>query len=139
MRDEMGAMKMELARMRAAAERQVAEVAYVKASAVNLEVRINDVELALASLKDGCAEKRRADRKAGCAGEHAEVERHERKRRKREETGNMGWVENAAAGGGHVLVAKDRVEKDGEAKGRKNDEACDIKAGLKAMRVREVA
>ncbi|CAI5971779.1 unnamed protein product [Closterium sp. NIES-64] len=98
MRGEIGAVKAELARVRAAAERQVAEVAYVKATAAHSKARINDVELALTAIKERPAEKSRAKREAGSAGEDVVEERREGKRRKREEAGeNEGGV---AAGAG---------------------------------------
>ncbi|CAI5977778.1 unnamed protein product [Closterium sp. NIES-65] len=82
----------------AAAERQVAEVAYVKATAAHSKARINDVELALTAIKERPAEKSRAKREAGSAGEDVVEERREGKRRKREEAGeNEGGV---AAGAG---------------------------------------
>ncbi|CAI7853930.1 unnamed protein product [Closterium sp. NIES-54] len=89
MRGDVGALKAELARWRAAVERQAAEVAYVTVTVAHSEARINDVELALAALKDGGAGRSRTERRAaGSGGEHEGPERrHEGKKRKREAAG----------------------------------------------------
>ncbi|CAI5489067.1 unnamed protein product [Closterium sp. Naga37s-1] len=137
MRGEMGALKAELAQLKEAAERHAAEVADVKATAA----RINDLELALAALKDGRAEKSRADRSEGSAGEHAEAERHEGKRRKRDEACKEEEMADAAVGvgpppftdGGAVVEKRDEAEEDGEAKGRKNHGARDTKTDLQRL------
>ncbi|CAI5486106.1 unnamed protein product [Closterium sp. Naga37s-1] len=128
MRGEMGALKAELARMRAAAERQAAEVAYVKATAAHSEARINDVELALAARKDG---------KAGGEGVHAGAERREGKRRKSNEVGDKGGMEDALiSNGGAVVEKRDEADRDGEANGRENGAACDTEAKLQGIRAR---
>ncbi|CAI5499449.1 unnamed protein product [Closterium sp. Naga37s-1] len=137
MRGEMGALKAELAQLKEAAEQHAAEVADVKATAA----RINDLELALAALKDGRAEKNSADRSEGSAGEHAEAERHEGKRRKRDEACKEEEMADAAVGvgpplftdGGAVVEKRDEAEKDGEAKGRKNHGARDTKSDLQRL------
>ncbi|CAI7798227.1 unnamed protein product [Closterium sp. NIES-54] len=124
MRGEMGALKAELAQLKEAAEHHAAEVEDVKATAA----RINDVELALAAIKDGRGEKSRAECSEGSAGEHAEAERREGKRRKREEACKQEEMADAAVGvgpplftdGGAVVEKRDEAEEDGEAKGRKN-------------------
>ncbi|CAI5476440.1 unnamed protein product [Closterium sp. Yama58-4] len=141
---EMGPVKAELARMRGAAERQAAEVAYVKATVAHSEARINDAELALAAIKDGRAEKSRAERNEGSGEEHAGEERREGKRRKRDEAGEKGGMAGAAAGAGRALIAnggeavikRNEAEKGGEAPGRKNGVACDTKAELQTLRAR---
>ncbi|CAI5977814.1 unnamed protein product [Closterium sp. NIES-65] len=92
MRGEMGAVKAELARMRAAAERQAAEVAYVKATAAHSEACINDVELALTAL--------RAE-----AGEHAEAERRDGKKRKRDDACKEEEMVDAPSGAVPALIA----------------------------------
>ncbi|CAI7858439.1 unnamed protein product [Closterium sp. NIES-54] len=142
MRGEMGAVKAELARVKAAAERQAAEVAYVKATAAHSEARINDVELALAAIKERPAEKSRAEREAGSAGEDAGEERREGKRRKIEEAGQNG--EGVAAGAGQALIAvsgalvekKDEAERKDGAEGGENVAGCDTSAELKGLRKR---
>ncbi|CAI5488935.1 unnamed protein product [Closterium sp. Naga37s-1] len=142
MRGEIGAVKAELARVRAAAERQAAEVAYVKATAAHSKARINDVELALAAIKERPAEKSCAEREAGSAGEDVVEERREGKRRKREEAGeNEGGV---VAGAGLALVAiggahvekKDEAEMKCGPEGGENVAACDSGAELKGLRTR---
>ncbi|CAI5506356.1 unnamed protein product [Closterium sp. Naga37s-1] len=122
MRGEMGALKAELARMRAAAERQAAEVAYVKATAAPSEARINDVELALAALKDGRAEKNRDERKEGTAGEHAGAERREEKRRKRDEAGKEEEMVDAPLGVCPLIAVGGAPEGKGDAAEREGDE-----------------
>ncbi|CAI5488930.1 unnamed protein product [Closterium sp. Naga37s-1] len=140
MRGEVGALKAELARMRAAAERQAAEVAYVKATAEHSEARINDVELALAAIKDGRrAEKMCEDREEDSAG----------KRRKREDAGKEEMAD-APAGAGRVLAAagdvpeaeRDKAEREeGEAEEEENgaeneqpeDEVQALRARVEAL------
>ncbi|CAI5971769.1 unnamed protein product [Closterium sp. NIES-64] len=140
MRGEVGALKAELARMRAAAERQAAEVAYVKATAAHSEARINDVELALAAIKDGRrAEKMCEDREEDSAG----------KRRKREDAGKEEMAD-APAGAGRVLAAagdvpeaeRDKAEREeGEAEEEENgaeneqpeDEVQALRARVEAL------
>ncbi|CAI5511128.1 unnamed protein product [Closterium sp. Naga37s-1] len=123
MRGEMGALKAELARMR--------EVAYVKATAAHSDARINDVELALAALKDGRAEKNRDERKEGSAGEHARAERREEKRRKRDDAEAGKEVEMADAPsvvrplialGGAPEGKGDAAEREGDELEEENDE-----------------
>ncbi|CAI5499465.1 unnamed protein product [Closterium sp. Naga37s-1] len=133
LRGEMGALKAEIARMRAAAERQAAEVAYVKATEAHSEARINDVELALAAIKDGQAEKSREGRNEGSGGEGEGTERREGKRRKREEVGEKVGV---IAAGGAPEGKRDAEEREGEAQGVGNGAACDTKAELKGLRER---
>ncbi|CAI5499448.1 unnamed protein product, partial [Closterium sp. Naga37s-1] len=126
MRGEMGALKAELARMRGAAERQAAEVAYVKATAAHSEARINDVELALAAIKDGRAEKR----KEGSGEGQAAAERREGKRRKREERGEEEDMADVPGVDGLALVVagrapegkRDEAERDGDAKEKEEEE-----------------
>ncbi|CAI5499458.1 unnamed protein product [Closterium sp. Naga37s-1] len=139
-RGEMGALKAELARMRAAAERQAAEVAYVKATAAHSEARINDVELALAAFKEGPAEKIRAEREAGSAGEHAEAERREGKRRKRNEACKQEEMEDAPAGAGLGPFAVggapggNRVEANRKGKAKEGDnELQGLRARVEAL------
>ncbi|CAI7798229.1 unnamed protein product [Closterium sp. NIES-54] len=138
MRGEMGALKAELVRMKAAAERQAAEVAYVKATAAHSEARINDVELALAAIKAGQAEKMREDREEDSAG----------KRRKREDAGKEEMAD-APAGAGRALVTagdvpeaeRDKAEREeGEAEEEENgaenepeDEVQNLRARVEAL------
>ncbi|CAI5929648.1 unnamed protein product [Closterium sp. NIES-65] len=140
----MGTHKAELAQWRALAERQVAEVAYVKATAAHSEARINDLELALAALKDGGAGRSRDERKEGSAGKHEGPERRrEGKKRKREATGKKEGLVDAA---GHALVATggvlpvetgNEVERQAAAQGVGNSSAtCDTEAELKGLRTR---
>ncbi|CAI7833145.1 unnamed protein product [Closterium sp. NIES-54] len=126
--------------MRAAAERQAAEVAYVKATAAHSEARINDVELALAAIKEGPAEKIRAEREAGSAGEHAEAERREGKRRKRNEACKQEEMEDAPAGAGLGPFAVggapggNRVEANRKVKAKEGDnELQGLRARVEAL------
>ncbi|CAI5493459.1 unnamed protein product [Closterium sp. Naga37s-1] len=143
MRGEMGALKAELAQWRAAAERQAAEVAYVKATVSHSEARINDVELALAALKDSGAGSIRNERRGGSAGEHEGPERRrEGKKRKREAVGkNEGLVDAArhaltAAGGALPVETMNEVERQGGAQGVGNTAACNTDGELKGLRTR---
>ncbi|CAI5488860.1 unnamed protein product [Closterium sp. Naga37s-1] len=123
------ALKAEIALMKAAAERQAAEVAHVRATAAHAEARMNDVELAVAEGK-GAREKVRAERSqaGGSAGGHGGAETPEGKRRKLEETGKAEEMEHAAAGGGALIA--NRGASDG-----KQAEA-EWKAGLLGLRTR---
>ncbi|CAI5499455.1 unnamed protein product [Closterium sp. Naga37s-1] len=130
-RGEMGALKAELARMRAAAERQAAEVAYVKATAAHSEARINDVELALAAL--------RAE-----AGEHAEAERRDGKKRKRDEACKEEAMADAPSGAVPALIAvgrapegqRDAAERVGDTNEGESGVAGDPEDELKELRAR---
>ncbi|CAI5459719.1 unnamed protein product [Closterium sp. Yama58-4] len=117
-----GRVKAEIARMRAAAERHAAELAYVRATAAHTEARMNEVELAVAEWKSA-QEKARAEMDR--AEDGAGAEKPEEKKRKREEAGKAEEMEYAAAVGGGALFAN-RVASDG-----KCDEG-DIKAAMSA-------
>ncbi|CAI5488874.1 unnamed protein product [Closterium sp. Naga37s-1] len=107
--DAVGTLKAEIARMRAAAERQAAEVAYVRATAAHTEARMNEVELAVAEWKSA-REKARAEMER--AEEVAGAGTPEGKKRKRDEAGKAEEMAHAAAGG-CALIAN-RVACDGE-------------------------
>ncbi|CAI7859384.1 unnamed protein product [Closterium sp. NIES-54] len=113
--DAAGALKAEMARIKAAAERQAAEVAYVRAIAAHAEERTNDLELAVAEGKSARekarAEKVRAEER-GCA------ETPEGKRRKLDEAGKAEGVASAAAGG-RALVANR-----GASDGKRDESRC---------------
>ncbi|CAI5476429.1 unnamed protein product [Closterium sp. Yama58-4] len=130
MRGEMAALRTELARLRETAERQAAEVAYVKATAAHSEARINEVELALAAIKDERkAEKSRAEREESSGREDAEAERREGKRRKREEGGDKGGMADGLSASDNLLEEqRDEAERDGEAYGQKNGSSCDTES-----------
>ncbi|CAI5499514.1 unnamed protein product [Closterium sp. Naga37s-1] len=129
-----GALKAEIARMKAAAERQAAEVAYVRATAAHAEARVNELELAVAEWKstreNERAEQGRAGRSqaGGSAGAQAGAETPEGKRRKLDEAGKAEEMAHAAAGG-CALVAT-RGASDGKQDG------AEWKAGLSGLRTR---
>ncbi|CAI5489093.1 unnamed protein product [Closterium sp. Naga37s-1] len=127
-------------RTRAAAERQAAEVAYVKATAAHSEARINDVELALAAIKEGQAKKIRAEREAGSAGEYADAERREGKKRKRNEACKQEEMEDAPAGAGlgpfavGGALGGNRVEANRKGKAKEEDnELQGLRARVEAL------
>ncbi|CAI5489070.1 unnamed protein product [Closterium sp. Naga37s-1] len=146
--DAMAALKREMDDMRRA---MAAEVAYVKATAAHSEARINDVELALATIKDGRAEKMREERNEGSGG----------KRRKRDESpGKEGRMAAPAAGtepkltvGGSAAEGKgDKVESEKatesenaaeseseEEWGANGEEDFDVEAELQELCYRVVA
>ncbi|CAI5488873.1 unnamed protein product [Closterium sp. Naga37s-1] len=99
--DAVGALKAEIARMRAAAERQAAEVAYVRATAAHTEARMNDVELAVAEGKSA-REKERAERNQAGGAEVPEG-----KKRKRDEAVKAEGLALAAAGGCALIADRD--------------------------------
>ncbi|CAI5488859.1 unnamed protein product [Closterium sp. Naga37s-1] len=99
--DAVGALKAEIARMRAAAERQAAEVAYVRATAAHTEARMNDVELAVAEGKSAW-EKERAERNQAGGAEVPEG-----KKRKRDEAVKAEGLALAAAGGCALIADRD--------------------------------
>ncbi|CAI5499474.1 unnamed protein product [Closterium sp. Naga37s-1] len=119
MQRDMGALKAELARMRGAAEQHAAEVAEVKATAAHSEARINDVELALAAIKDGKVGERRDERDEGGAG----------KRRKREESPGKEGVMAGAAEGKQIEVESESEEE----WGANGEEEFDTEAELQEL------
>ncbi|CAI6008847.1 unnamed protein product [Closterium sp. NIES-65] len=89
------------------------------------------VELALAALKDGRAEKNLDERKEASAGEHARAERREKKRRKRDDAEAGKEVEMAdspsvvrplIALGGAPEGKGDAAEREGDELEEENDE-----------------
>ncbi|CAI5976339.1 unnamed protein product [Closterium sp. NIES-64] len=114
--DAVGVLKAEIARMRAAAERQAAEVAYVRSTAAHTEARMNEVELAVvewkSARKKARAEMERAEEVAGAGTP-------EGKKRKRDEAGKAEEMAHAAAGGCALIanpVACDGECDEGETK-----------------------
>ncbi|CAI5459726.1 unnamed protein product [Closterium sp. Yama58-4] len=99
-------VKAEIARVRAAAERQTAEVAYVRAMASHTEERTNNLEVAVAEGKNAQKKVRAEERSQpeGGAGAQAGAEMPEGKRRKLDEAGKAEGVTSAAAGG-RALIA----------------------------------
>ncbi|CAI5537651.1 unnamed protein product [Closterium sp. Naga37s-1] len=123
--------------MRAEAQRQAAEVAYVKGAAVCTEGHINDVKLELAALKAGAADKSRGEREESSAEEHAGAER-----RKREGSlGKEGEVACAAAGIDSKLTTAcsgseekgEEEERESEEEWEANGEAVDTEAELQEV------
>ncbi|CAI7873627.1 unnamed protein product [Closterium sp. NIES-53] len=110
---------------------EAAEVAYVKATAAHSEARINDVELALAAL--------RAE-----AGEHAEAERRDGKKRKRDEACEEEEMADAPSGAVPALIAigrapegqRDAAERMGDANEGESGVAGDPEDELKELRAR---
>ncbi|CAI5488927.1 unnamed protein product [Closterium sp. Naga37s-1] len=134
------ALELEEVKAQAAAERQAAEVAYVKATAAHSEARINDVELALAAIKEGQAKKIRAEREAGSAGEYADAERREGKKRKRNEACKQEEMEDAPAGAGlgpfavGGALGGNRVEANRKGKAKEEDnELQGLRARVEAL------
>ncbi|CAI5459701.1 unnamed protein product [Closterium sp. Yama58-4] len=109
--------------VRALSKRQSAEIADVRATAAHIDARMNDVELAVAEWKDA-RETTRAERcnnNDGSAGQNADAERREGKKRKREVTRNRDELADSA---GAADDAEDD-DNDDAASDEKRDEGDD--------------
>ncbi|CAI5976358.1 unnamed protein product [Closterium sp. NIES-64] len=112
--------------VRALVTRQAAEIAGVRATAAHIDARMNDVELAMAEWKS------RREHSDGSAGQHAEAEGREGKKRKREVKGD-----ELTEFGGAAVVAAEVAAGDDAASDKEQDEAVDSKWEIECQELKK--